>query len=122
MEKAYLENANTKIFVEDWYRLVQAANEYISKSEPWKKYKEESSQQEALDDLSFLLWVIKQLWLVAAPLLINWFVHLQNILWNAEIQKIDTSKNKESEFKSIFDAKSYQVNLNPEIMYQRKEQ
>ena len=71
MEKTYLENANTKVFVEDWYRLVQAANEYISKAEPWKKYKEESTKQEALDDLSFLLWVIKQLGLVAAPLLIN---------------------------------------------------
>ncbi|MBR7036598.1 hypothetical protein IKI14_01675 [bacterium] len=47
--------------MEDWYRLVQAANEYISKAEPWKKYKEEATQQEALDDLSFLLWVIKQL-------------------------------------------------------------
>jgi hypothetical protein len=68
-----------------------------------------------------LLRVIKQLWLVAAPLLINGFVHLQNILWNAEIQAIDTSKNEKSYFKSIFDAKSYKVNLNPEIMYQRKE-
>jgi hypothetical protein len=47
---------------------------------------------------------------------------LQNILGNAEIQAIDTAKNEKSDFKSIFDAKSYQVNLNPEIMYQRKEQ
>ncbi len=121
MEKSYLENANTKAFVEDWYRLVQTANEYISKAEPWKKYKEENTKQEALDDLSFLLWVIKQLWLMAAPLLINGFAHLQNILWNVEIQAIDTSKNERSGFKPIFDAKSYQVNLNPEIMYKRKE-
>jgi methionyl-tRNA synthetase len=71
MESGYLKSANTKPFVEDWYRLVQAANEYISKAEPWKKYKEESTKQEALDDLSFLLWVIKQLGLMAAPLLIN---------------------------------------------------
>ena len=122
MENSYLKPANTKPFVEDRYRLVQAANEFISKAEPRKKYKEESTQQEALDDLSFLLWVIKQLWLVSAPLLVNWFVHLQNILWNVEIQAIDTSKNEKSDFKSIFDAKSYLVNLNPEIMYQRKEQ
>jgi len=121
IEKVYLENANTKAFVEDWYRLVQAANEYISKAEPWKKYKEEATQQEALDDLSFLLRVIKQLWLISAPLLINWFAHLQNILWNAEVQAVDTSKNEKFNFKSIFDAKSYPVNLNPEIMYQRKE-
>ena len=121
IEQQYLQWANTKAFVEDWYRLVQVANEFISKSEPWKKYKEESTQQEALDDLSFLLWVIKQLGLVSAPLLINGFAHLQNILWNAEIQAIDTSKNEKSDFKSIFDAKSYLVSLNPEIMYQRKE-
>ena len=42
MEKIYIEPANTKAFVEDRYRLVQAANEFISKSEPWKKYKAES--------------------------------------------------------------------------------
>ena len=122
MENNYLKSANTKPFVEDRYRLVQAANEFISKAEPWKKYKEESTQQEALDDLSFLLRVIKQLWLVSAPLLINWFAHLQNILWNDAIKSIDTSKNWESNFKKIFDAKSYQVSLEPEIMYQRKEQ
>ena len=121
MENSYLKSANTKPFVEDRYRLVQAANEFISKAEPWKKYKEESTQQEAFDDLSFLLWVIKQLWLVSAPLLVNWFAHLQNILWNSEIQAINTSKNEKSGFKSIFDAKSYKVNINPEIMYQRKE-
>ena len=102
--------------------MVQAANEFISKSEPWKKYKEESTKEEALDDLAFLLRVIKQLGLVSASLLINWFAHLQNILWNEEIKAIDTSKNGESKFKEIFDAKSYSVNLEPEIMYQRKEQ
>jgi hypothetical protein len=34
---------------------------------------------------------------------------------------MNTSKNEKSDFKSIFDAKLYPVNLNPEIMYQRKE-
>ena len=117
-----LEPANTKTFVEDWYRLVQAANEFISKSEPWKKYKEESTKQEALDDLAFLLWIIKQLWLVSAPLLINWIEHLQRILWNEIIAWLDSTKiNSDSKFKEIFDAKKYSVNLEPEIMYQRKD-
>jgi hypothetical protein len=52
--------------------------------------------------------------------LINWFAHLQNILWNEEIKNIDTSKNEKSKFKEIFDAKTYSVNLEPEIMYQKK--
>jgi methionyl-tRNA synthetase len=60
-EMKYLDNANTKTFLEDWYRLVQLANEYITKAEPRKKYKDESTRQEALEDLEFLLRVIKQL-------------------------------------------------------------
>ena len=122
IEKAYLENAHTKLFVEDRYRIVQWANEFISKSEPWKKYKEESTKQESLDDLSLLLRIIKQLWLLSAPLLINGFAHLQNILWNEKISNIDTSKNWKHDFKEIFDARIYSVNLNPELMYQRKNQ
>ena len=59
--------------------------------------------------------------LVSAPLLINWFAHLQNILWNSEISGINTNEMNKSDFKSIFDAKTYSVNLEPEIMYQRKE-
>lgn len=121
MEKSYLENANTKAFVEDWYRLVQAANEYISRTEPWKKYKEEITKKEALDDLSFLLWIIKQLWLLAAPLLINWFVHLQNILWNEKILLLNSDVGENGlKFKNIYDDKVFDVNLEPEIMYQRK--
>jgi hypothetical protein len=53
--------------------------------------------------------------------LVNWFAHLQDILWNSEIQAINTSKNEKSDFETIFDAKIYSVNLNPKIMYQRKE-
>ncbi|GHV24911.1 hypothetical protein FACS1894176_02230 [Bacteroidia bacterium] len=78
VEPNYLDHANTKGFLEDRYRLVQLANEYITKIEPRKKYKE--NPEEAKADLEFLLWVIKQLGLLSAPLLINGFAKLQKIL------------------------------------------
>ncbi len=35
----YLDKANIRNYLTDWYKLVQKANEYITKAEPWKKYK-----------------------------------------------------------------------------------
>ena len=122
LEKVYLRNANTKSYVEDWYKLVQLANEYITKVEPWKKYKEEATKQEAIEDLEFLLWVIKQLGLLAAPLLINGFAKLQKILGNVEILKIASGENNlKSDFCDVFDLKEFEVNLEPMIMYEKKE-
>jgi methionyl-tRNA synthetase len=80
LEEIYLGRANTKTFLEDWYQLVQLANEYITKAEPRKKYKDETTRQEAIEDLEFLSWVVKQLGLLSAPLLVNGFAKLQNIL------------------------------------------
>ena len=90
MEEKYFNNANTKVFLEDWYHLVQLANEYITKAEPWKKYKDEATRQEAIEDLEFLLWVVRQLGLLTAPLLINGFAKLQKILGNSQISSLDS--------------------------------
>jgi methionyl-tRNA synthetase len=83
-----LGHADTKDFVEEWYQLVQLANEYITKAEPRKKYKE--NPEEAIADLEFLLWVIKQLGLLSAPLLVNGFAKLQKILGNDQISQINS--------------------------------
>ncbi|MBO4204148.1 hypothetical protein J5893_05020 [bacterium] len=61
VESTFLNSADTKPLLELRYRFVQKANEYITKVEPWKKYKDEATRQEAIEDLEFLLWVIKQL-------------------------------------------------------------
>lgn len=122
IEEGYLQNANTKRYLEDWYSLVQLANEYITKAEPWKKYKEETTKQEAIEDLEFLLWVIKQLGLLSAPFLVNGFAKLQKILGNPKISAIDSSKNVMHEgFVEVFDEQEFEVNLYPMIMYERKE-
>ncbi|MDR0650391.1 MAG: hypothetical protein LBG59_03090 [Candidatus Peribacteria bacterium] len=93
IEPNYLDHANIKGFLEDWYRLVQLANEYITKAEPRKKYKNEATRQEAIEDLEFLLRVIKQLGLLAAPLLVNGFAKLQQILGNPQLSSLNSSVN-----------------------------
>ena len=121
-ENRYLEHADLKDLVEDWYVIVQLANEYITVAEPRKKYKDESTQQEAIEDLEFLLWVIKQLGLLSSGILIHGFEKLKLILGNETISKLDSRKNnQESDFSTLLGLEEFEVNLDPQIIYERKE-
>lgn len=123
IEKNYLEKADIQWYLQDRYRLVQNANEFITQAEPWKKYKDEATKDDAISDLQFLLYIVKQLALLSSPILVNWFKKIQEIFWNEELNKIDSSKNIDNPylFKEVFDLDSFEVNLNPQIIYQKKE-
>jgi hypothetical protein len=72
--------------------------------------------------LEFLLWVIKQLGLLSAPLLVNGFAKLQKILGNNQISALDSDKNGGGAgFQEAFDMQEFEVNLEPVIMYEKKE-
>jgi methionyl-tRNA synthetase len=60
--------------------LVQKANEFITKAEPWKKRKDDSTKDEAIKDLQLLLYIIKNLAILSSPILTNGFEKLKNIL------------------------------------------
>ena len=123
IEKEYLENGNIQYFLTNWYFVVQAANLYITKAEPRIKRKNEDTKEEAKSDLQFLLYIVKNLALLSAPVLVDGFKKIQEIFWNEELNKIDSSKNiSEPElFKKVFDMKEFKVNLNPQIIYKRIE-
>ncbi|MFZ2150675.1 MAG: methionine--tRNA ligase [Candidatus Absconditicoccaceae bacterium] len=123
LEKTYLEKADIQGYLQDRYRLVQNANEFITKTEPWKKYKDDMTKEEAISDLQFLLYIVKQLALLSSPILVNGFKKIQEIFGNEELNKIDTSKNIEDQhlFKEVFDLEIFSVNLNPSIIYIKKE-
>jgi len=98
--------------------LVQRANEYITTAEPWAKYKHEETKYEALSDLQFLLYIVKNIALFSAPILVNGFKKIQEIFGNDALKRIDSSKNNDNrEFKMIFDQEEFEVNLNPAIIY-----
>jgi len=75
--------------------LVQRTNEYITAAEPWIKYKNDATKDEAISDLQFLLYIVKNIALFSAPLLVNGFKKIQAIFGNEELNQIDSSKNTE---------------------------
>ena len=122
IEARYLKTFDLQGYLQDWYRIVQTANEFITKAEPWKKWKEEAKKAEAERDLQFLLYVVKNLTLLSAPILTVGFDKLKAILGIEALQTIDTSKNLDfSLVQSAFDLKEFSVDLKPEILYARVE-
>ena len=123
LENRYLKTFDIQWYLQRRYRLVQKANEYITQAEPWKKRKEDATKQEAIDDLEFLLYVVKNLAVFSAPILTQWFEKLKNILWIEELKAIDTAKNQDAEIvKRAIGLKEFSVNLASEILYQRIEE
>lgn len=122
IEARYLKTFDLQGYLQDWYRIVQKANEFITKAEPWKKWKDEATKAEAERDLQFLLYVVKNLTLLSAPILTIGFDKLKAILGIEALQAIDTSKNLDfSLVQSAFDLKEFSVDLKPEILYARVE-
>lgn len=119
----YLKKWEIQQYIKERYKLVQDANEYITKAEPRIKRKNEETKEEAKADLQFLLYIVKNLALLSAPVLVDGFKKIQEIFNNDELNKIDSSKNtSDSElFKKVFDMKEFKVNLNPQIIYKRIE-
>jgi len=91
-------------------------------TEPRSKYKNEETKSEALADLQFLLYIVKNIALFSAPILVNGFKKIQAIFGNEEFSTIDTTvNNANNTFKEVFDLEEFPVNLNPQIMYKKKE-
>ncbi|MBP7061656.1 hypothetical protein KBA84_02375 [Patescibacteria group bacterium] len=51
------------------YKMVRAANFFMQNEQPRTKLKDESTKEEGIKDLQFLLYVIKNLALLSAPIL-----------------------------------------------------
>jgi methionyl-tRNA synthetase len=91
IEMDYLSKAQFKQYLDDWYKTIQKANEYMQTQQPWTKLKDEFKREEGVKDLQFLLWVVKQLTVLSAPILTEGFIKMQRILGNEEIKLLDSS-------------------------------
>jgi len=95
----------------------------MTTAEPRAKYKNENTKNDALADLQFLLYIVKNISLFSAPILINGFKKIQTIFGNEQFSTIDsTVNNSDTTFKEVFDIEDFSVNLNPEIIYKKKEE
>jgi len=60
--------------------VIAERNEYITKEEPWTKYKDDSTKAKAVECLEFLLYIVKNLTVLSAPILVESFEKIKNIL------------------------------------------
>ena len=122
IDEKYLQNFDLQGYLQERYKLVQAANELITKEEPWKKYKDEATRQEAVQTLEFLLYVVKNLSILSAGILTQGFEKMKRILGYEAMKAIDTSKNIDHDkLRATLVAQEFEVQLEPEILYQRIE-
>lgn len=119
-----LDELDINSYFKAWYNLVQLSNKFMQDSQPWTKLKDESTKEEWIKDLQFLLYMIRQIGILSAPFLVDWFEKLKNILWNEDLKKINTWKDwwlTEWELKNIFEQKEFRVDLNPWYLYTKVE-
>lgn len=118
-----IDTANINSFLQTRYAAVQDANFYMQEQAPWVKLKDESTKADGIADLQYLLWIIKQLTLLSAPFLTNSFKKVQEILGNELLSQIDSSINLSDPelFEKVFNLTEFEVNLNPDVVYQKKE-
>jgi hypothetical protein len=67
--------------------------------------------------------MIKQLTLLSAPFLTNSFKKVQEILGNDLLSQIDSSTNLSDPelFQKVFNLTEFDVKLQPDVVYQKKE-
>jgi methionyl-tRNA synthetase len=119
----YLDTGNINLYLQDRYSAVQEANFYMQEQAPWVKIKEESTRADGIADLQHLLWIIKQLTLLSAPFLTNSFKKVQEIFDNNLFSQINSSSNLQYSalFETVFNMTEFEVNLMPDVVYQKKE-
>lgn len=117
-----IDTGNINSYLQKRYAAVQDANLYMQNQAPWVKLKDESTRDEGIEDLQYLLWMIKQLTLLSAPFLTNSFRKVQEIIGNNLISQINSSTNLSDPelFQKVFNLKEFEVNLLPDVVYQKK--
>jgi len=118
-----LDTANLNIYLQNRYSAVQDANIYMQNQAPWVKLKDESTRADGIANLQYLLWMIKQLTLLSAPFLTNSFKKVQEILGNDLLSQINSSTNLSDPtlFERVFNLTEFEVNLVPDVVYQKKD-
>lgn len=118
-----VKNCDLKTYLEKWYQIVQKANEHITKEEPWIKYKDESTKNDAIECLKALLYVVKNLAITSSPILTEWFKKIKNILWSDILKWLETKTTVDwNLWREAFDKKDFAVDLKSEIIYPKIEE
>ena len=114
----YLQNFDFQWYLNHWYELIQFANKLIDQEKPWEKLKNEETKNEWIFILKTLLYLIRQLAILVAPILIESFEKIKDILGEEILTKIDTTSKIEN-IEKIFDLEELKFNLHPWYLYKK---
>jgi methionyl-tRNA synthetase len=81
----------------------------MQSDEPWKKFKDESTKQDAGDCIEYLLYLIKQLAIFSSPILLDSTQKVAEILGNEDFK----NALSENRLLDIYSQDEFTVNLTP---------
>lgn len=108
-------------YLKQLYELIQICNLYIQSVQPWVLLKDQATKIQWIEQLQYLLFMIRQIWILSSIFLIDWFEKLKNILWDKTLYLIKTSIDanlSRNDFKKIFDIEQFEVNLTQLHLYE----
>ena len=117
LKKQYFDTTDLNWYMKARYEQVQAANELMQRTEPRKLFKDETTKPQAVEIIEHLLYVIKQLSILSAPMLLDSTQKVVDILGN------DDFKNalSQNDLLSVYWLEEFAVNLTPGILYSKVE-
>jgi len=111
----YLKNYNIQWWLRDWYDVVQATNKLLEEVAPWTLLKTDS--QKAQEFLSFGLWLLRQLTLAVAPVLIVAHSKMREILGEEAFEGLGDTRKSSKNIADVWARQSFNVDLKPDILY-----
>lgn len=112
----YLKRVDLVAYMRDWFQIVQLGNKYVDETKPWVSAKENPDQ--AAKDLQVLLWLIKNIWLLSAPFLLESYKNFTNILqFQHPLWMKFTTKVSSEDLKTLFDLEEGEVKYGEGYLY-----
>ncbi len=117
LKQSFFDNADLNWYIKSWYNCVIVANSYMQNQEPWKLFKNEESRDKAIEIIEDLLYVIKQLTILSAPILLDSTQKVVDILGNEDLKNALLQNG----LFTLYWYEEFEVNLTPWILYTKVE-
>ncbi len=117
-----ISEADYMTYLRDRFQIVQTGNQFLQQSEPWIHIKNPETEQKARQDLQLSVRMIKQLWLLSSPFLVDWFKRLQDIIqikddnWKT-FQTWDNEEWLGDKFEKLLAMKEFEVEIGEGYVY-----
>ncbi len=113
----YFANLDFTSYIQQWYQLVQIGNKFLETNKPRERLK--NNYTEWIKDLEIGLYLVKNIALISAPLLIDSFEKIKDILGINVLRKINTQETNIVDLNQVFEMTKFEVNISPDFLYKK---